>query len=156
MKINTGIAEHHRKHIAQGLSKLLADSYALYVKTHNYHWNVTGPHFKSLHLLFEEQYMDLAEAVDDVAERIRALGELAPGSFSEFAQLTSIKDGRNTLGWKEMIEELVEGHETVVQTARSLLDIVNEAGDEVTLGFLGERMQVHEKTAWMLRSSLPA
>lgn len=154
MGINTGINSTHRQHIAEGLSRLLADSYTLYLKTHNFHWNVTGPHFKSLHELFEEHYTELATAVDDIAERIRALDVFAPGSYSQFAKLTSIQEATDVPAWRDMVQQLVDGHETVVKTARSLLDVVGDAGDEVTQGLLGERMTVHEKTAWMLRSLL--
>lgn len=154
MSINTGITSTHRYAIAEGLSRLLADSYTLYLKTHNFHWNVTGPHFKSLHELFEEHYTELATAVDDIAERIRALDVFAPGSYSQFAKLTSIQEATDVPAWQEMVQQLVDGHETVVKTARSLLDVVGDAGDEVTQGLLGERMTVHEKTAWMLRSLL--
>ena len=154
MSMNTGIDKNHCEHIAEGLSRLLADSYTLYLKTHNFHWNVTGPHFKSLHELFEEHYTELATAVDVIAERIRALGVFAPGSYAQFAKLTSIKEATDVPAWQEMLQQLVDGHETVVKTARSLLDVVGEASDEVTQGLLGERMTVHEKTAWMLRSLL--
>ena len=154
MSINTGITSTHRHAIAEGLSRLLADSYTLYLKTHNFHWNVTGPHFKSLHELFEEHYTELATAVDDIAERIRALDVFAPGSYSQFAKLTSIQEATDVPAWQEMVQQLVDGHETVVKTARSLLDVVGDAGDEVTQGLLGERMTVNEKTARMLRSLL--
>lgn len=154
MSINTGITSTHRHSIAEGLSCLLADSYTLYLKTHNFHWNVTGPHFKSLHELFEEHYTELAAAVDDIAERIRALDMFAPGSYSQFAKLTSIQEATDVPSWREMVQQLVDGHEAVVKTARSLLDVVGDAGDEVTQGLLGERMAAHEKTAWMLRSLL--
>ena len=154
MSINTGITSTHRHAIAEGLSRLLADSYTLYLKTHNFHWNVTGPHFKSLHELFEEHYTELATAVDDIAERIRALDVFAPGSYSQFAKLTSIQEATDVPVWQGMVQQLVDGHETVVKTARSLLDVVSDAGDEVTQGLLGERMTVHEKAAWMLRSLL--
>ena len=152
MKIDNGLSTAHREKIAAGLSRLLADSYTLYLKTHNFHWNVTGPHFKSLHELFEEHYTELAIAVDDIAERIRALGVHAPGSYKQFAELTSIEEETTVPDWKEMVKQLVHAHETVIKTARSMLDIVDEAQDEVTLGMLGGRMEVHEKTAWMLRS----
>ena len=154
MNINTGINSTQRQHIAEGLSRLLADSYTLYLKTHNFHWNVTGPHFKSLHELFEEHYTELSTAVDDIAERIRALDVFAPGSYSQFAKLTSIQEATDVPNWQDMVQQLVQGHETVVKTARSLLEVVSDAGDEVTQGLLAERMTVHEKTAWMLRSLL--
>ncbi len=152
--MNTGISEKNRKLLADGLSTLLADTYTLYLKTHNFHWNVTGPHFKSLHLTFEEQYNELALAVDLVAERIRALGFPAPGSYAQFAKLTSIKEETKVLTWEKMVAQLVDGHETVIRTARGLLDIADAAKDEVTLSLLSDRLNIHEKTAWMLRSLL--
>jgi starvation-inducible DNA-binding protein len=152
--MNTGISEKHRKQLADGLSVLLADTYTLYLKTHNFHWNVTGPHFKSLHLTFEEQYNELALAVDLLAERIRALGFPAPGSYAQFAKLTSIKEETKVPAWEKMVEQLVDAHETVIRTARSLLDLGDAAKDEVTLSLLSDRMDIHEKTAWMLRSLL--
>ncbi|WP_246830797.1 Dps family protein [Neisseria sp. HMSC70E02] len=136
---------------AQGLSKVLADTYSLYLKTHNYHWNVEDPMFHSLHTMFEEQYNELALAVDEIAERIRALGFKAPGSYGEFAKLTSIPDGTNTHDAPTMIRELVDGQETVVRTCRAVFPAVDEAGDEPTADLLTTRMQTHEKTAWMLR-----
>ena len=149
-----GIADKDRLAIADGLSHLLADSYTLYLKTHKYHWNVTGPMFQTLHLMFETQYNELALAVDLIAERIRALDVLAPGSYSEFAKLSSIKEDTDTPKAREMIQRLVEGQETVVRTARSLFPLVDRANDEPTADLLTQRMQVHEKTAWMLRSLL--
>ena len=155
MKINIGIKENDRKKIADGLSHLLADSYTLYLKTHNYHWNVTGPMFQTLHLMFEAQYTELALAVDLIAERIRALGFPAPGSYHEFAKLTSIKEESGGVpNANEMIKRLVEGQETVTRTARSLFPIVDKASDEPTADLLTQRMQLHEKNAWMLRSLL--
>lgn len=154
MKINIGIEEKDRKEIAQGLSKLLADTYTLYLKTHNFHWNVTGPMFQTLHLMFETQYNELALAVDLIAERIRALGMPAPGTYSEFAELSSIKEERGVPNANRMIELLVEGQEAVVRTARSVFPIVDRCNDEPTADLLTQRMQVHEKTAWMLRSLL--
>ncbi len=155
MKINIGIKENDRKKIADGLSHLLADSYTLYLKTHNYHWNVTGPMFQTLHLMFEAQYTELALAVDLIAERIRALGFPAPGSYHEFAKLTSIKEeGDGVPNANEMIRRLVEGQEAVTRTARSLFPIVDKASDEPTADLLTQRMQIHEKNAWMLRSLL--
>jgi len=154
MKINTGMSEQHRKQLADALSVLLADTYTLYLKTHNFHWNVTGPHFKSLHLTFEEQYNELALAVDLIAERIRALGFPAPGTYMQFAKLTNIKEEPKVLSWEKMVEQLVDGHETVVRTARGMLKVVEAAQDEVTQSLLSDRMDVHEKTAWMLRSLL--
>jgi starvation-inducible DNA-binding protein len=152
MKINIGINEEQRKAIAEGLSVLLADSYTLYLKTHNYHWNVTGPMFQTLHTLFETQYNELALAVDDIAERIRALGEFAPGSYKEYAKLTSIKEADGIPSAEEMIKDLVKGQEAIAKTARSIVPVADEASDEVTLDLLTQRMTVHEKTAWMLRS----
>lgn len=152
LPIDIGINQQDRERIAQGLSKLLADSYALYVKTHNFHWNVTGPMFQTLHVMFETQYTELAEAIDIIAERIRALGYSAPGSFSEFQRLTSIKDAEGQLSADEMIRQSVEGQETVVRTAREIIPIATEAKDEPTADLVTGRMQVHEKTAWMMRS----
>lgn len=154
MKINTGISETDRKEIAHGLSRLLADTYTLYLKTHNFHWNVTGPMFQTLHLMFETQYTELALAVDLIAERIRALGVYAPGTYREFAELSSIKEESRKPTATEMIELLVEGQEAVVRTARSLFPAVERAADEPTADLLTQRMQLHEKTAWMLRSLL--
>lgn len=150
--MNIGIDEKERKQVCKGLSKLLADSYLLYLKTQNYHWNVTGKMFQSLHSLFETQYQDLAEAVDSIAERIRALGEFAPGSFSSFAKVTSIKEENSIPTAEEMIHNLVVGNEAVVTTAREIIQLCEEAEDDVTIDLMVERMQVHEKNAWMLRS----
>ncbi len=152
--INIGIAEKDRKKIADGLSRMLADTYTLYLKTHNFHWNVTGPMFQTLHLMFMTQYTETWNAVDLVAERIRALGYPAPGSYKEFAALTSIKDSSGTVNAKEMIRQLVEGQETVVRTAREVLPVAEKAGDQPTVDLLSARMEVHEKNAWMLRSLL--
>lgn len=152
MQVNIGIDQQGREKLADGLSRLLADSYTLYLKTHNFHWNVTGPHFTSLHAMFEEHYTELATAVDDIAERIRALGMPAPGSYAQFAKLTSIQEETSLPSANDMVKQLVEGHEAVVRTARSIVPITEETRDEVTLGLLGARMEVHEKTAWMLRS----
>jgi starvation-inducible DNA-binding protein len=154
MPINIGMAENERHEIAQGLSKLLADTYTLYLKTHNFHWNVTGPMFRTLHLMFEEQYNELALAVDLIAERIRALGFPAPGTYREFAALSSIGEEDGVPSAEDMIRKLVEGQEAVVRTARSLFSTVDQANDEPTADLLTQRMQVHEKTAWMLRSLL--
>ncbi|HLF58191.1 MAG TPA: Dps family protein [Alphaproteobacteria bacterium] len=154
MKIDIGIAEKDRKTIAKGLSALLADTYTLYLKTHNFHWNVTGPMFTTLHLMFETQYTELALAVDLVAERIRSLGERAPGSYAEFSKLASIKEASGDPDAKAMIRQLVEGNEAVVKTIRSIFDTADSAGDEATTDLLTQRLQVHEKTAWMLRSLL--
>ncbi len=154
MKINTGISETHRKKIANGLSKLLADTYTLYLKTHNFHWNVTGPHFKSLHLTFEEQYNELALAVDLIAERIRALGFPAPASYQQFSKLTVLKEETQVPHYQDMIKQLVQDHELVAKTAREIFSISDEAHDEVSNSLLTNRMEIHEKTAWMLRSLL--
>ncbi|MEE8233888.1 MAG: Dps family protein [Gammaproteobacteria bacterium] len=154
MSINIGISEQDRQNIADGLAKVLADSYTLYLKTHNYHWNVTGPMFNTLHLMFEGQYTELATAVDEIAERIRALGIAAPGSYKAFAQLTEIKEEEGIPNAEEMIQQLVIGQETVVRTARSILPVVDAANDEPTADLLTQRMQIHEKNAWMLRSLL--
>lgn len=154
MEIDIGIEQGVRREIADGLSRVLADSYTLYLKTHNYHWNVTGPMFQTLHLLFETQYTELALAVDLVAERIRALGFPAPGSYSDFARLTVIKERTGVPSAREMIADLVAGQEAVTRTARSLFPVVDAAHDEPTADLLTQRMQVHEKNAWMLRSLL--
>ncbi len=153
-QIDIGISETDRQAIADGLSRLLADSYTLYLKTHNYHWNVVGPMFNTLHLMFEEQYNDLALAVDQIAERIRALGAPAPGTYREFAELSSVAEDDDHPDAEEMLRRLVDGQETVVRTARSIFPVVDEARDETTADLLTQRMQVHEKTAWMLRSML--
>jgi starvation-inducible DNA-binding protein len=154
MQINLGIEEQERQQIAEGLSRLLADTYTLYLKTHNFHWNVTGPMFQTLHLMFETQYNELALAVDLVAERIRALGFPAPGTYSDYAKLSSIKETTGVPKAEEMIRLLVEGQEAVVRTARSVFPVAEKANDEPTADLLTQRMQVHEKTAWMLRSLL--
>jgi len=153
-KIDIGISEEDRREIAKGLSRLLADTYTLYLTTHNYHWNVTGPMFQTLHLMFEQQYNELGLAVDQIAERIRALGFPAPGTYEEFAELASIKQERGVPSATQMIEKLIEGQEAVVRTARSIFPIVDKVNDEPTADLLTQRMQVHEKTAWMLRSLL--
>jgi len=152
--IDNGIPEAQRKEIAAGLSRVLADTYTLYLKTHNFHWNVTGPMFQTLHLMFETQYNELALAVDLIAERIRALGYPAPGSYAEYAKLSSIKDAVGVPPARDMIKELVEGQEAVTKTARSFFHKIEEGKDEVTADLLTQRMTVHEKTAWMLRSLL--
>jgi starvation-inducible DNA-binding protein len=153
-KIDIGISEKDRKSIAQGLNRLLADSYTLYLMTHNFHWNVKGPMFNTLHLMFEGQYNELALAVDTIAERIRALGYPAPGTYSEFVALSSIKEVKGQPKAEDMIRHLVNGQESVVKTARSLFPVVEAASDEPTADLLTQRMQLHEKTAWMLRSLL--
>jgi starvation-inducible DNA-binding protein len=154
MSIDIGIPASNRQQIAEGLSRLLADSYTLYLKTHNYHWNVTGPLFNTLHLMFETQYTELATAVDEVAERIRALGHPAPGSYKAFAALTSIEEEESVPSAEEMIRQLVLGQEAVTRTAREVFPLADEARDEPTADLLTQRMQVHEKNAWMLRSML--
>ncbi len=154
MQINIGINEKDRKEIADGLSRLLADSYTLYLKTHNYHWNVTGPMFQTLHTMFEEQYTELATAIDEIAERIRSLGEFAPGSLKSFSQLTAVEEETGNPPAETMVKRLVAAHETVVKTTRSIVPVAEGANDESTLDLLTQRLQVHEKTAWMLRSLL--
>jgi starvation-inducible DNA-binding protein len=154
MSVNIGISDKERKKIAEGLSKLLADTYTLYLKTHNFHWNVTGPMFNTLHTMFETQYTELALAVDAIAERIRALGYPAPGTYKEYAKLSSIAEEEGVPEATEMIRKLVEGQEAVVRTARSLFPVIDAAGDEPSADLLTQRMQTHEKTAWMLRSLL--
>ncbi|NES20025.1 MAG: DNA starvation/stationary phase protection protein [Symploca sp. SIO3E6] len=150
--VNIGIDEKDRQEIVDGLSRLLADTYTLYLKTHSFHWNVTGPMFNSLHLMFEQQYNELALAVDAIAERIRTLGYPAPGSYSEYAKLTSIAETPGVPEAEEMVRLLVEGNETVVRTARSVFPVADSANDESTADLLTQRMSIHEKTAWMLRS----
>ncbi len=156
MQINIGIDKKDRQAIADGLSRLLADTYTLYLKTHNFHWNVTGPMFQTLHLMFEGQYTELALAVDAIAERIRALGVRAPGTYSEFVELATIKEDRGHQNAAKMIRLLVEGQESVIRTARSIFPLAEKASDEPTADLLTQRMQIHEKTAWMLRSLLEA
>ena len=152
--MDTGIKEKDRKIIAKGLSHLLADTYSLYLKTHYFHWNVTGPMFNTLHLMFEAQYTELALAVDLVAERIRSLDVYAPGTYSQFAKLSSIKEPDGEPKANDMIAELVAGHESVCRTARSVFPASDAASDEATADLLTQRLQLHEKTAWMLRSLL--
>ena len=154
MEINLGINKEDRENISSGLARLLADSYTLYLKTHNYHWNVTGPQFNTLHMMFETQYTELALAVDEIAERIRALGVKAPGSYSEFAKLTNVEEGDGNETAEEMIRQLAIGQETVVRTAREAFPAADAANDEPTADLLTQRMQIHEKNAWMLRSML--
>jgi len=154
MKIDIGIEEKDRKEIAAGLSRLLADTYTLYLQTHNFHWNVTGPMFQTLHLMFEQEYNELALAVDTIAERIRALGFPAPATYGEFTELASIPEVRGVPAAEKMIQILVEGQEAVIRTARNLFPLVDRVHDEPTADLLTQRMQVHEKTAWMLRSLL--
>ena len=152
MDINIGIDEQARKDTVEGLSRLLADTYSLYLKTHNFHWNVTGPMFQTLHLMFETHYDEMAIAVDDIAERIRSLGEFAPASYSRYAELTEVKEENGVPKAEDMIKQLVADHETVIRTARSIFPIAEASSDESTADLLTQRMQIHEKTAWMLRS----
>lgn len=152
--INVGLKEADRKAIANSLSRVLADSYMLYLKTHNYHWNVTGQLFNSLHAMFEEQYSELATAIDVIAERIRALGEFAPGSFAAYAKLTSIKEEESVPDALTMVRNLVGSQEMVVRTVREAVPKAAAANDEATVDLLTQRLQIHEKTAWMLRSML--
>ena len=152
MNINTGIPKQDRKVIAEGLTRFLADSYTLYLKTHNFHWNVTGPMFQTLHVMFEQHYSELALAVDTIAERIRALDHYAPGSYREYTKLTKIKDAVGIPKAEEMVKQLVEAHETVIRTAREVFPAAEKGKDQVTMDLLTQRMDIHEKTAWMLRS----
>ncbi len=154
MQVNIGINDEDRLQLSEELSKLLADSYTLYLKTHNYHWNVTGPMFTTLHNMFEEHYTELAVAVDDIAERIRALGHYAPGSYAAFSRLSQIEESDEVPSATDMIKDLVKAHETVVRRARHCLGAANEAGDDGTADLATQRLQLHEKTAWMLRSLL--
>lgn len=155
--VNIGIEEADRKAIAEGLSRYLADSFTLYLKTHNFHWNVTGPMFNTLHVMFEGQYTEQWAALDDIAERIRALGFNAPGSYAEYIRLSSLPEEpglTETADWREMVRQLMTGNEAVCRSAREVLAIAAPVGDDPTVGLLGERLQVHEKNAWMLRSLL--
>ncbi len=151
-KIDIGIKEADRVRIAEGLKRLLADSYTLYLQTHNFHWNVTGPQFRELHLMFEEHYTELAVAVDDIAERIRTLAVPAPGTYKAFAELSSIKEVDGVPSAQEMIDILTKGHEQVVKTCRDVMSIAQELTDESTVALVSDRMRIHEKTAWMLRA----
>jgi starvation-inducible DNA-binding protein len=153
-KINISIPEKEREEIVAGLKKLLADSYTLYLKTHNYHWNVTGPMFQTLHLMFMEQYTELWNSIDLIAERIRSLGHFAPGTYKEYARLSSIKEDESVPRAKEMIQNLVDGHGQTIKTAREIINPADTANDEATLDLVTQRLTVHEKTAWMLRSLL--
>ena len=152
--IDVGISDGDRKAIAAGLSRFLADTYTLYLKTHNFHWNVTGPMFQTLHLMFETHYNELWLATDLIAERIRALGAPAPATYTEFSLLSSIKEQQGHVEAEQMIRLLVEGHQAVIRTARSVFPVAEKAQDQVTIDLLTQRMQIHEKTAWMLRSLL--
>jgi starvation-inducible DNA-binding protein len=154
LAIDIGIPEKDRQQIAHGLSRLLADTYGLYLKTHSFHWNVEGPMFNTLHLMFMEQYTELWNALDAIAERIRSLGYPAPGTGSEFARLSSVEETVGVPEAMEMVRLLVKGHETVARTAREVFGAADKGGDESTADLLTQRLQVHEKTAWMLRSLL--
>jgi len=154
MKIEIGIKEKDRKNVAEGLGRVLAETYTLMLKTQNFHWNVTGPHFQQLHLLFMTHYDQLALAVDAVAERIRSLGEFAPGSYSQFSKLATIKEETGVPEWADMVKQLAKGHETVAKVAREVLTMAQDAKDEATVELMTGRMAEHEKTAWMLRSHI--
>ena len=151
-RIDIGINEKDRLNIAEGLKRLLSDSYTLYLQTHNFHWNVTGPQFRELHLMFEEQYTELATAVDEIAERIRTLDVVAPGTYKSFSELSSIREVDGVPEAKDMVRILTQGHEQVVKTCRDVFAPAQEAGDESTAALVSDRMRVHEKTAWMLRA----
>ena len=153
-EMDIGIEREDRQAIVKGLSRLLADSYTLYLKTHNYHWNVTGPQFNTLHLMFEAQYTELAMAVDTIAERIRALGAPAPGSYRAYSELTAIEEEDSVPTAENMLKNLVAGQEQVIRTAREVFTTADAANDQPTADLMTERMQIHEKTAWMLRSML--
>ena len=153
-RIDIGISENDRLELAKGLSKVLADTFTLYLKTHNFHWNVTGPMFQTLHLMFETQYNELWMATDLIAERIRALGHPAPASYADFSKLTAIAEAQGVPLARDMIQQLVGGHEAVAKTARAMFSLVEKTNDEATADLLTQRMQIHEKTAWMLRSLL--
>tara|TARA_R100000306_G_scaffold62590_2_gene74925 strand:- start:7138 stop:7608 length:471 start_codon:yes stop_codon:yes gene_type:complete len=151
-KIDIGIKQADRESIADGLKRLLADSYTLYLQTHNFHWNVEGPSFRELHLMFEEHYVELAQAVDDIAERIRTLDVPAPGTYKEFARLSSIKEVDGVPSAKEMVDLLTKGHEQVVKTCREVVRLAQQGDDESSAALASDRMRIHEKTAWMLRA----
>jgi starvation-inducible DNA-binding protein len=155
-EINIGISSTDRQAIADGLSRLLADSYTLYLKTHNYHWNVTGPMFQTLHTMFQGQYTEIWTALDEIAERIRSLGFPAPGSYKAFIALTSIAEAEGVPNAEDMLRDLVMGQEAVVRTARAVFRIADAASDEPTCDLLTQRLQIHEKNAWMLRTLLSA
>jgi len=152
--LDIGISDGDRKEIAGALSRVLADTYTLYLKTHNYHWNVTGPQFNDLHAMFMTQYTELWNSVDLIAERIRSLGHVAPGSYAAFGKLSSIKEDDDVPPAMKMVESLLRGHETVARTCREAFPIAEKAHDQPTIDLLTQRLQVHEKTAWMLRSIL--
>lgn len=151
---NLGMSASDQKQIVDGLSVLLADSFTLYLKTHNYHWNVEGPMFRTLHLMFMEQYTEMWNALDEIAERIRALGAHAPGSSKEFSDLATIKESESAPDAMKMVKDLLHGHEAIIKTARKVLEPADHASDEVTTDLITQRLQIHEKTAWMLRSIL--
>ena len=152
--MDTGISAKDRAAIAKGLSRVLADTYLVYLKTHNFHWNVEGPMFQTLHQMFMEQYTETWNAIDLIAERIRSLGEYAPGTYREYARLTRIQETEGVPRAEEMVQLLIEGQEAVVRTAREALSVADAANDQPTLDLLTQRMQIHEKNAWMLRSLL--
>ena len=154
MAIDIGINQQDRNRIAQGLSRMLADTYLLYLKTHNFHWNVEGPMFQTLHQMFMEEYTEAWNAIDLIAERIRALGHYAPGTYKEYVKLGSIKETDGVPKAEQMVKLLIQAQEAVVRTARSVLPIAEDANDQPTLDLLTQRMQIHEKNAWMLRSLL--
>jgi len=154
MNIDIGINDQHRIKISDALKRLLADSYTLYLQSHNFHWNVTGTQFRELHLMFEEQYDELAIAVDDIAERIRTLGEVAPGTYKAFSQLSTIEEVDGVPKANDMVSLLTRGHEQVVKTCREVLALAQEGDDESSASLVSDRMRVHEKSAWMLRSML--
>ena len=154
MALNTGINARDRARIAQGLSRMLADTYLLYLKTHNFHWNVEGPMFQTLHLMFMEQYTEAWNAIDLIAERIRALGHYAPGTYKEYVKLARIQETDGVPRADKMVRLLIDAQESVVRTAREVLPIAEEANDQPTLDLLTQRMDIHEKNAWMLRSLL--
>lgn len=154
MHMDTGISTEDRAKIVESLSTVLADAYMLYLKTHNFHWNVTGPMFSTLHVMFEEQYTEQWNALDDIAERIRSLGHFAPATYKRYAELSSIQEEPEVLSAKEMIRQLVDGNETLIRTLRAGVRIADELDDYPTADMLTTRMEVHEKNAWMLRSFL--
>lgn len=154
MKIDIGINEKDRKEVANGLSKLLADTYTLYIKTHSFHWNVEGPMFQTLHVMFMTQYTEMWNALDVIAERIRSLGSYAPGTYAEISKLTSIKESKTIPKANKMIEEAVQGHEAIIKTIRLIFESAEKAKDQTTMDVLTQRLDIHEKTAWMLRSLL--
>ena len=153
MDIDIGIDDKARKEIAEHLERFLADTYTLYLKSQNYHWNVTGPMFRALHLMFEEHYIELRDAVDEIAERIRALGYPSPGSFAEFSRLTQIPEGNGTEEAMQMVRNLAEGHEAAARSARAVVEAAEPAGDVATADLATVRIETHEKTAWMLRAT---